>query len=409
MHVVIVVTNLPFDRDRRVQREAVSLVEAGYDVTVISPRGRERVEFQMPAGITLRAFAAGVEGRGMATWLVEYLWCFCWVTALLVRVARRRRIDVVQVCNPPDLFWPIAPIARALGCAWVFDHHDLWPEMYDAQGGRSRLVRLALRAAERLSVQTASAIVATNASFRDLEVARDHAAPERIVVVRNGPTFDEVPSPPIDVPTAPPYDVVYLGVMGQQDGVDVVVSAAAYLVHQLGRRDVRFVVMGDGVMLPCLRRMVRDLGVESHVELPGWVTPEEAAARLRCAAVALQPDQPSRLNDLSTMAKTIEYMAHGVPVVAADLLETRRSAGDAAVYVSPATAAAYADAINRLIDDPSSRRHMSLEGRRAVAQRLAWEHQAVGYAALYERLTRRRVGSDDSLAPHPDAVDQMAR
>jgi len=385
VHVVIVVTNLPFERDRRVQREASSLAGAGHQVTVICPRsGRTPIAKCAPLRVKVCAFPAPVEGHDLLTWLVEYLWSLLCVSALLAITARRRRIDAVQVCNPPDIFWPLAIVVRRLGCPWVFDHHDLMPEMYDAKSGRSAAVHRMLLRNEKLSVRTASAVVATNASFRELEVARAGAHPDRVVVVRNGPRLNELPDPAEDVPVAAPFLIAYVGVMSPQDSVDVVVRAAAHIVNRLGRRDCRFVLLGDGPTLPDLRRLVAELDLEDFVQMRGWVSGEEVSRWLRTSCLGLQPDQPNALTNLSTMAKTVDYLAHGVPVVAADLLETRRSAGEAAAYVSPPTPEAFAETICALVDEPGRRRSMSRCGRARVRDCLAWDHQAKDYLNVFE-------------------------
>lgn len=390
MHVVIVVTNLPFERDRRVQREALSLARAGHEVTVICPRPDPTSEGPPAPRVAVRAFPLPVEGHNIVTWLVEYVWCLLWVAVLLAVTARRRRVDAVQVCNPPDIFWPLAVVARRLGCAWVFDHHDLMPEMYDAQGGRSPVLHRALLGIERMSVRTASAVVATNESFRDVEITRDGIDPNGVVVVRNGPRLEEVPGGAVDVPTAPPFVISYVGVMSAQDSVDVVLRAAAHIVHRLGRRDCRFVLLGDGPMLPQLRQLAQRLDLFDFAEMPGWASGAEVSRLLRETCVGFQPDQPNALTNLSTMAKTIDYLAHGVPVVAADLIETRRSAADAAVYVSPPTPESFAETICALVDDPRRRLAMSRTGQARVRDYLAWDLQEAGYLRLFQSVVRHQ-------------------
>ncbi len=247
----------------------------------------------------------------------------------------RDRVDALQVCNPPDVFWPLALLLRAAGRPFVFDHHDLSPELYECKTDRPRpTVLRILRLFEKLSWRCASAVISTNESYRELAIARGGCAPDRVVVVRNGPTLAEVRHDGIPAPRATGekerLNVVYLGVINPQDHVEAVVLTAERLVHLRGRDDWRVVVAGDGDSLPELRRLADERDLADVVTFTGWLEADEVGALLRSATIAVQPDPPTRMAQLSTMAKTVEYVARGLPVVAVDMLETRRTAGDAA-------------------------------------------------------------------------------
>lgn len=329
-HITILVANLPAERDRRVIRECLTLERAGYEVTVIAPRGDRSLRI-LPGsrGTRLKPYPVPVFGSGVLTFAVEFAWSFACVAVRLLGEVVRGRAHAVQVCNPPDVYWPLALLFRALGRPWVFDHHDLCPEVYATRaGGRpNRLVNRILVWFEWLTLRTANRVIATNESFRENALRR--GVPEhRVTVVRNGPAGDEVGSDgggPAAQPH-PPYRIVYLGVIGRQDNVEAAVLAAEHLARRRGRTGWRLTIAGDGEMMPALTKLVADRGLGDLVEFTGWLDGAAVDDLLRTATVAIQPDAPTRMNHLSTMAKTVEYVARGVPVVAADLVETRRTA-----------------------------------------------------------------------------------
>ncbi len=422
-HITIVVANLPAERDRRVIRQCLTLERHGYQVTVIAPRGTPGLR-RLPGSrdVRLKPYPLIIQGRGVATFALEFAWSFLWVALRLLGEIVRGRAHAVQVCNPPDVYWPLALLVRLTGRRWVFDHHDLCPEIYATRsGGRPR--RWAYRLLvlfEWLTLRTAHAVVATNESFRENALRRGVPA-SRVTVVRNGPAADEIGQPGQDPPPAaasprekadtvvphqPVRDehlIVYLGVLGPQDNVETAVLAAEELARLRGRTGWRMVVAGDGECLPALAKLVADRGLSDLVELPGWLEAPEVDALLRRATVAIQPDAPTRMNHLSTMAKTVEYLARGVPVVAADLRETRRTAGPAALYVDEATPEAFARALHALLDDPDARHRMREAGLARFAAFLSWERQAEAYLSVWRRLGGAPPRLPSPADPAPDA------
>lgn len=389
--ITILVANLPAERDRRVIRECLSLEANGYDVTVIAPRGNPSLTV-LPGsrGTRLKPYPVRVYGSGILTYAVEFGWSFLCITVRLIGEVLRGRAHAVQVCNPPDIYWPLALLVRALGRPWVFDHHDLSPEVYATRtGSPNRWVYRTLTALEWLTLRTATAVVATNESYRQNALDRGVALP-KVTVVRNGPTTAEI-GPARPEADGDRHTIVYLGVLGPQDNVEGAVLAAAELVATRGRHDWRLVIAGDGETLPALTKLVAEHGLGDVVEFTGWLDGSEVDVLLRNATVAIQPDLPTRMNDLSTMAKTVEYLARGVPVVAADLVETRRSAAEAAAYVPTGSPREYAEAIDELLDDPDRRRRMRQVGLARFAETLAWEHQAKGYVTMWDRLFAKRL------------------
>jgi glycosyltransferase involved in cell wall biosynthesis len=410
--IAILVANLPAEKDRRVIRECLSLEAAGFEVTVIAPRGDRGLKV-LPGsrGTRLRPYPVFLYGSGVASFATEFAWSFLCITVRLLGEIVQGRAHAVQVCNPPDIYWPLALLLRALGRPWVFDHHDLSPEVYVARVGTPNpLVSRILTAFEWLTVRTATEVIATNESFKDNDVRRG-VSPDRVTVVRNGPAQAEiVRRTPTSADDRPPAvnTVVYLGVFGPQDNVEGAVLAADALTRLRGRGDWRLVLAGDGETASALRRLTADRGLRDVVEFTGWLNGTEVDELLRDATVALQPDLPTRMNHLSTMAKTVEYLGRGVPVVAVDLIETRRSVGEAGLYVPNGTPEEFAGAINRLLNDPAMREQMRTIGLARFRKALSWEHQADAYVGVWRRLLAkrlRRVEGDRIPAPRASADD----
>ena len=396
--VLIIVQNLPVPFDRRVWLECRTLVESGYDVTVVCPQGEGTGPEQLVDGVRILAYRPYAPGGSALGFVVEYAYSFL-ATARLVLWARRHgRFAVMQACNPPDIFWPLARILRLPdGTRFVFDHHDLCPELFRSRfpDGRPALLK-GLLFLERMTFRTADRVISTNDSYAAIARARGRKRPEHVTVVRTGPDPQQLRRREAEagLRRGRPHLVCYLGVMGPQDGVDIVLRAADVVVNQMGRKDVTFTLMGSG---DCWGELVAErdrLGLTDVVEMPGRVSDEVVADVFSTADVGLSPDPLNPLNDVSTMNKTMEYMSFELPVVAFDLRETRVSAADAAVYVPPGDVEAYARAVVDLLDDPQARAEMGRRGRQRVERTLAWEHQRRGYRAVFDELSGRdRAGS----------------
>jgi len=391
--ILIIVQNLPVPFDRRVWLESKALTASGYDVTVVCPKGKNDPGYQVLEGVTLLKYRPYAPGGSALGFIVEYAYSFLATAALVLRARRNGTFAVLQACNPPDIFWPIARwLRRRDRTRFVFDHHDLCPELYDSRFPDGRVLpKRGLLALEKATFHTADHVVSTNNSYAEIAMRRGGKTPENVTVVRTGPDPDrlqrkaEVPA----VRRDRKHLVAYIGVMGPQDGVDLAVRAAAYVVHNLGREDVSFTFMGSGDSYDELVVLRDELGLQNHVELPGRVTDETVVDVLSTADVGLSPDPKNPLNDLSTMNKTLEYMAFELPVVAFDLKETRVSAGDAATYIDSGDIAAYARAIVEILDDPDKREAMGKQGRVRIEQELGWPFQRDRYVAVYDGIVGR--------------------
>jgi glycosyltransferase involved in cell wall biosynthesis len=415
--ISILVANLPAERDRRVIRECLTLEANGFDVTVIAPRGDKNLRVLPGSRNTrLRPYPVKVLGSGPVTFAVEFVWSFLCIAVRLFGEIARGRAQAVQVCNPPDVYWPLALVVRALGRPWVFDHHDLCPEIYATRSGGSpnKVMFRMLVGLEWLTLRTATAVFATNESFRENALRRG-VRPAKVTVVRNGPAAGEIapapPAQPLPGVRRPSEGeaaarIVYLGVIGPQDNVEGAVLAAEELTLLRAERDWRMVIAGDGEQMPVLTKMVADRGLGDVVEFAGWLDGSAVDELLRTATVAIQPDLPTKMNDLSTMAKTVEYLGRGVPVVAADLIETRRTADEAAVYVPTGSPMEFATALDELLDDPQRRAQMRADGLARFAERLAWEHQARAYIAVWKVLLAKKLRRAASTVevPRPRAA-----
>lgn len=411
--VLIIVQNLPFQVDRRVQLEARSLVDAGYRVSVICPRGEGEPSRATVDGVEVYAYRPSPQASGVRGYLLEFVYCWLRTASLSLTVRREQGFDVIQACNPPDTYWALARLWRLRGVRFVFDHHDLNPELYRTRFGEpettaQRAQYRALLWLERMTFRAAHRVISTNESYRDIALERGGVRPELTSIVRSAP--DTARMRPIEVADPAPgtTTLAYLGIMGPQDGVDVVLDAMHELVHRRGRTDVRAVLMGFGDCLEDLRRQSTRLGLDDVVRFTGRVGPKEIAEHLSTAAVGLVPDRISPLNDLCTMNKTLEYMAYGVVPVSFALKETQRSMGGAGVVAAPCDPSAFADAVESLLDDDELRVKLAVAARERVVDELDWRAQSRVYVGVFDELLGRGPSPEPAPAA-PREVDEWGR
>jgi glycosyltransferase involved in cell wall biosynthesis len=375
---------VPFDR--RVWQESLALRRAGFDVVVICPRGRtyDREAFEVREGVEIHRYSLPV-AESTSGYGREYAVAFWRTATIALGLRRRRRFDVVHACNPPDFLLLATLPLKFLGARFVFDQHDLVPELYRSRfADRRDLLYGATRLLEFVTFSLANVVIATNESYRRIAIARGRKSPEDVFVVRSAPDTSRFRSvdPDPALKRGKEFLLVYLGVMGPQDGVDHALRALAVLQTQ--RRDWHAIFVGEGDARPAMMRLADELQV-TDVEFTGRIPDDELVRILSTADVCLAPDPKNPLNDLSTMNKILEYMAIGRPIVSYDLVEARVSAGGAACYADPNDERSFADAIVQLLDEPERRSAMGAIGRQRLEHELSWTQSEQMLLAAYER------------------------
>ncbi|MCK9900285.1 glycosyltransferase family 4 protein [Frankia sp. Cpl3] len=390
--VLIIVQNLPVPLDRRVWLECRALTEAGYQVRVICPKGPGDPDYQLLDGVHIYKYEPVAADSGVVSYLREFFVCWLRTARLARRVYREQGFDIIQACNPPDTYALLALLYRRRGVRFVYDQHDLCPEVYQSRFERpSRILLSGLYALEKITYRTAHHVISTNDSYRSIAMRRGGRSLEDTTVVRSGPDTDRM-LPGQEYPELRKgrrFLLCYLGVMGPQDGVDNAIHALDELVNKRGRSDVHLALLGFGDCYDELRALATELNLDEYVTFTGRADHEMISQYLSTADVGVGPDPLNPLNNVSTMNKTMEYMAYGLPVVTFDLAETRVSAGEAAEYVPPGDVPAFADAIERLLEDPGRRAELSEWGRKRAVEILDWRLQVPGYVAVFDQLSGR--------------------
>ena len=402
--ILIIVENLPVPFDGRVWKEALSLRDANYQVTVLCPKGKgfER-GYELLDGIHVYRHPMAEEGNTPFGYVWEYGIALFWEFLYSWWIYLRRGFHVVQGCNPPDDIFLIALPFKLFGVKYIFDHHDVNPELYFSKYGRKDFFYKAQAWLENLTFRFSDAVMSTNDSYRNIAIGRGGLAPEDVFVVRNGPdlkTFKAV-TPKPSLKHGKRYLVGYVGTMSTQEGLDILLEVAAH-IKNLGRRDIHFTCVGGGTGLVGLRKMVEEKDLADTVNFTGRVPDQELLEVLSTSDVCVNPDRPCEMNDVSTMIKIMEYMALGKPIVQFDLREGRFSAREASLYSDGKDLVAdFADKVLWLLDHPEERQRMGEFGRRRVEKELAWEYSVTNLLAAYERTfgkTRRSRGLPSEVA-----------
>ena len=370
---------------------AEALRAAGYEVSVICPKGElpeERESFEVIQGMSVYRYPAVWRARGKLAYLFEYLWALLCSFALSWLVWAREGFDAIHAANPPDIFFLVAWPFKLMGKKFVYDEHDLCPELYTSKFGKAGAVQKALLFMQERSYHAADLVISTNQSYRDVARERGGIGDERSAIVRNGVDITEFHRGPArpELKSGFQYLAAYVGIMGVQDGVDRIVHAAHHLVHDLHRRDVLFVLIGKGECWQPLQRLAAELEVSDYFNFTGRISDELLLDYFSTADVCLAPDPPDRMNQLSTMTKIMEYMACGNPIVSFDLLETRRSAGEAAVYVNRDDPKLFGDELVALLDDPARRKAMAKVGLDRTLQVVGLGRSKKALIDAYDRM-----------------------
>jgi glycosyltransferase involved in cell wall biosynthesis len=395
MRVLMLVENNTYLKDVRVIQEATSLTKAGCQVSVICQSNLGRPWREVVDGVNVLMYPSPPSKGSFLAYVWEYGYSLIAMFFLSFFVLWQPGFDVIHAANPPDTAVIIAAFYKLFGKQFIFDHHDLAPEIYKLRFGSqkktNRLVYQILVYFEKLSCQLADCVVATNQSFKLIEMERDHISGGKITIVRNGPALERFkPEDPIlEIQQTGKMIIVYLGIMGFQDGVDHLLGALHNLVNKLGRSDFLCVIAGYGDALPSLKDQANQLGLNDFVLFPGFIEPGNVSRYISTAEICVAPEPSNILNDRSTIIKIMEYMAIGRPIVAYDLPEHRVTAGNAALYARQNDELDFAQKIATLMDDYEKRKELGLIGLDRVKNELAWAYQEKQLLAMYDRLAQR--------------------
>ncbi len=393
--VLIIVENLPVPFDSRVWKEATCLRDANYQVTVLCPKGKGNTNgYEKIEGVHVYRHPMPREGDTPLGYLWEYGCALFWEFIYAWWIFLRRGFQVIQGCNPPDDIFIVALPFRLFGVRYIFDYHDVNPELYFSKYARKDFFYKAQLFLEKLTFRCSIVVMATNNSYKEIAVRRGGKVPEDVFVVRNGPdlrTFNPV-STNQALKYGKRYLVGYVGTMSIQEGLDILIDVAEHIC-KMGRDDVHFTCVGAGPGLASLRKMISDKHLDGVFNFTGRISDADLLEVLSAADVCVNPDRPCEMNDLSTMIKIMEYMALSKPIVQFDLKEGRFSAQQASLYCSGENLVGdFAEKILWLLDHPDERQRMGEFGRRRVQEELAWEYSTGYLLAAYDRTFNKGTG-----------------
>ena len=388
--VLIIIENLPAPFDRRVWQEATTLRDAGYMVSIACPtaQGYEK-KYEVVENIPIYRYKLPTEAEGALGYLVEYSAALFWQCVICWKVFWGPGFDAIHACNPPDNIFLIGGFFKFFfGKKFLFDHHDINPELYEAKFGRRDFFYKVMLLWERLTFKTADISIATNESYKKIAVERGGMSSDKVYVVRSGPKLDRLRIiPPVDsLKKGKKYLVGYVGVMGAQEGIDYLLRAVQFIVTRLKRFDIYFGLVGGGTDLEAMKKYAMELGIGDYVTFTGRVPDQELIEMLNTADICVNPDVANEMNDKSTMNKIMEYMALGKPIVQFDLTEGRFSAQKASLYAEKNNIEDLAEKIAQLLDDPMARKEMGEFGRNRVLNELEWKYEEPKLLAAYEAL-----------------------
>lgn len=387
--VLIIVENLTVPLDRRVWQEARSLRDAGYTVSVICPKGGQyTAAYEELEGIHVFRHPLPIEADGAAGYVLEYGSALFWEFVLSVRAYAKVGFDVVQACNPPDLIFTVAGFWKyVMRKPFIFDHHDINPELYEAKFNKRGFFHRLLTVFERMTFKTADVSIATNETFKAIAVERGGMNPEDVFVVRSIPDVSRFRRVEADTQLRNGRSclVGYVGIMGAQDGVDLLVDAMDEIVNKRGRNDVQCAIVGSGTELPRLRAMVRKSGLDDYVTFTGFLSGAPLLEALSAFDVGVIPDPKNAYNDKISMNKVFEYMCLGIPFVQFDLVEGRAMAAEAALYADDNSPVSLADRIVCLAEDEALRSRMGEAGAKRASRLLDWDRELANLLAAYDK------------------------
>lgn len=397
LKVLMLIENASWPGDQRVKNQAAALREKGFQISIICPKmsslSQHQESYVCVDNMHIYRYRLPRTTNKYIAYMIEYAFAMLITFWLSLRVLFRHGFDVIHAANPPDFFFIIGLFYRPFGKKFIFDQHDLAPELFRVKfNNRMGLLQKVQLFLERFSYQTADLVLVTNLSQKKKAIERGGCPADKVVVVRNGPDLERiklVPAEP-ELKGGRRYLLAYAGEMAVQDGVDYALYALDRLVHKGGREDVSLVLMGDGQQVPELRALAHKLQLDEYVHFTGWVKSDELVRYLATADIGLVPDPQNGLNEFSTMVKTMEYMAMKKPIVAFDLQETRFSAQESALYATPNIVEEFANHVEILLDDEQLRARLGAIGYQRVLGELSWDNTKKNLWLAYEIIGKMR-------------------
>jgi len=387
-HILIIVENLPVPFDRRVWQEANSLKDNGAFVSIICPKMKGyNKSFEQINGINIYRHPLS-EGKGVRGYLLEYSTALFWEFVLSLKIFFKKRFHVIQGCNPPDLIFLVAFFYKILGVKYVFDHHDINPELYIAKYNKKGFFYKFLILMERLTFATANYSIATNDSYKEIAIKRGKMPADKVQVIRSGPRLDrlKINSGNVKYKKGRQFLIGYVGVIGEQEGLDLLLESVKYIVSK--RNDVQFAIVGGGTELPAIKELTMKMGLQDYVDFYGRVEDETMVDILNTADICVNPDRPTEMNNLSTMNKIMEYMALKKAIVQYDLKEGRISAQNASLYATNTSPEDFADKIISLLNEPILRNEMAEFGYSRIINELSWDYESKKLIEFYKRILK---------------------
>jgi len=390
MRILIIVENLPVPFDRRVWQEAMALKKYGHAVSIICPATKEYLKkYEIIDGIHIYRHPLPLEGDGVASYLLEYSSALYYEFLLSLKIFFKHGFDVIHACNPPDNIFLIGCFFKFIfGKKFVFDHHDINPELYFAKFGKKNLFYRIMLLWEKCTFKTADISIATNNSYRNIAINRGGMKPENVHVVRSGPDLTRTRPVPTNNKWKKnkKFMVGYVGVMGGQEGIDLLLNGISFMIHKLQKKDTHFVLVGDGTELNQLKAKASKLNIDSYLTFTGRIPDNQLMEILSTADVCVNPDIVNEMNDKSTMNKIMEYMALGKPIVQFEMTEGRVSADDASLYAEPNNSKSLILKIIEILDNPEMGKRMGDSGRKRILSHLQWNYEIPKLLNAYNAL-----------------------
>lgn len=388
-HILFIVENNPVPHDIRVWNEAIAAKGFGYDVTIICPRSiKSPLKFEIFDNISIYRHYIPFEGDGKFSLIFEYLNALFWEFILSLFVFIKRPFHFIHAANPPDHIFMIAAFFKIFSVKFIFDHHDLTPENYLAKFHNEDLFYKISLYMEKISFIIADLVITTNESYKKIALTRGKKNNEEVYVVRNGPDLSRIPqiSPDDKWKSNFKYLVAYVGNIGSQENLDVLLKIVEYIVFKKKVDSIKYIIIGTGPHLEQMIQLCSSMKLDQYVTFTGYIPYKDFYEILATADLGINPELSNEFTDKSTMLKIMDYMTFRKPIVQFETIEGKVTAGEAGFYVKENSIAHFGDAIINLLNDPENRKRMGEIGRKRIEEHLNWNVQKESLKAAYQYL-----------------------